>query len=1143
MAAVTHPPSSHSASSLSPIISEMTVPITDILGGAKLEPLSPQQNLPPRQKPFPSLSLRPNPSLRALSNSRPSISPAYPSPSQSPPQHLLELIRPFCEPIEYLLPGGRLSPTLGPIVGQKRKVVSDLQSNLGGAFAKRRRAPDEYPTKLPKPVPLSRSQSPETASYKPSQTHRVSGAPVSPQRVTTPEGSTLNRIQPDFRNNTQHLARPDRVLDAPRPPSLSSSQSPKPIAAKSHPIRTSGAPVSPQRNPTTERPTFNRRQLDARNHNKYVRRPERPADAPRTSSLTGFRSPETAPVMPKPTSRMSGAPVSPRRDPSPARSFDNSKKRDAKQNARNVSSTERLAEGKRRRSEETDLQSSARGKRQRGSTRVDTGDMNEGVKAGTEDTMMVPEKNTEGRKDDCKERGQDKGAIRERRVRDDTVEDRENEKRKLDDRKSERNLPVLRSIPEAKSEKQGTRRFADKVSPVKGRENSDGMYKRSDRREHSVKRDDAKDKVRKRDVEMRGVDDKKSERKVPMLRSAPDTKSDKKDNRKSLDEKSPVKRREELGSISKHKDQKELPTRRDAPKLVSKPAPRSRKPEDGPANLKERSDVDSRPPKLLSKPLKLESKPLNRQTDTVKRESKPRKPDSKSVRDRSPPPGLRSSGDDGRPEFNRRKQDQQDRERDRELDKELDGDRERGYGRDRDRDRGLFRGSDRDRGKDRDRDRNRDSVHGRDGDRDVERERERDSDRERRRRGESRGEREDNRIRDKSRENDRERDRERERDRDHDRLRDRQRDTGRHYERERGRGRERDGDVEGDRGRWRDRDRRDRVWEQMRDGRNRGREAGGERSRAESDRGRDRERARERASRQSRSETDVKSGRTTREKDRKREKNMGDSRVERDGDRVSRKERDGEKGQGPSSRPSSGQGSVGSRNNPGVDDKQEGSGSKSLAVGNPGQRKMDLNSVRALLKELEKRCTEATKRCAQKLEKKEYDLYEEAVKKAFQLHFQWGLEMESELRLLEKLLPLTDRLVKKREIITHYKNLTRHFIPQHCDQLEGLKRKNGISYLMRGRNKVYLRMFGLQRMWERDQRVSDGEARKAAQEVIATRKGAGIVGSSSEQMPMDKLVRLKSMADDYGNLVSLLEGVLVDDGEGMEEAGNECKLQ
>lgn len=816
---------------------------------------------------------------------------------------------------------------------------------------------------------------------------------------------------------------------------------------------------------------------------------------------------------------MSGAPVSPRRDPTPDSSVDNPKQLETRRNARNVSSTERLSEGKKRRSDEKDVQSISRNKRQRGSSKGDREDMDDGVKVGTGDAAKVPKKNSEGCRDDYKERGQDKGTVRERRVRDDKVEEGDNEKRTLDSRTGERNLPILRSLPDANGEKMGNRQVVDKRSPVKGRENSDAITKRSDRREHSMKREEASEKMKKRDVEKRNFDDKKSERKLPMLRSAPDTKGDKRINRKSLDERNPVKGREGSGLMSKQRDQKEPPTKRDAPKLVSKPAPRSRKPEDAPANLRERPEFDSKPPKLQSKPLKPESKLAKRQTDTVKRESKPRKPDLKSGRDRSSPSGLRSSSDDGRPDPNRRKQDQRDRERSREL----EGDLERSHGRDRDkdRDRGRPRGSDRDKGKDRDWDKIHDSVRGRDGDRDLERER--------RRRGESRGGRESSRLRDKPRDDDRDRDR----------PRDRQRDAGRVYEGERERGRERDGDLEGDRGRWRDRDRRDRDWEQSRNGRDRDRETERDRLRADNDRGRDRERA----SRQSRSETDVKSGRTTREKDRKREKDTGDSHMEGDGDRVSGKDRDAGKAQGPSSRPSSGQGSMGSRNNPRVDGKQEGSGSKGLGAGNQGRKKMDLTSARALRKDLEKRCREATKRCAQKLENKEYELYEEVVKEAFRLSFEWGLAMESELRLLEHLLPLADRLVKKRKIITHYRDLTRHFAAQHLKELEALKRKNGMSYLMRGRNKAYLRMFGLQRMWERDQRVNDGEARRAAGEVIAARRGAGTEGRSAEEMPTDKLMRLKDMADDYGNLVSLLEGVVVDDGEGVEEAGVECKLQ
>lgn len=525
----------------------------------------------------------------------------------------------------------------------------------------------------------------------------------------------------------------------------------------------------------------------------------------------------------------------------------------------------------------------------------------------------------------------------------------------------------------------------------------------------------------------------------------------------------------------------------------------------------------------------LSSTPSKKQTDEKEAPKRfPIKLKSKPIPESKPPSKARSETVRPEPEHSQRDRDQdreEERLRNRNRDQDLDRKREKDVNRKPYRNRDSERSQDRDRDGDGDRDRGRKRRRRSDSqsERGVDHERIRDKDRDRGRRDHDR-----DRVqeREADRDRERERDRDRYRERDHgrgrggDRGRDGYRDPERSYDRER------DGDREQDRD-WHDRDR-----ERSRNIREQDRERERGRTKTGSDRGRDEQGS----SRRSRSETDGESGRGAHRKERGKCRDGDDE----DGTDIER----GRKTVTPSSVPSSGQGSCGSRGsqregeNGGVQGSSEVASETRLQGG-----KVDLASVRTKLKDFENVWEEINTKCDEHLEKKEHGAYEEAVRRAFRLYFDWGMAKETELRMLERLMPLAERLAKKRDIINHYRYLTRTFANKHLKDLEILKRKKTVAYITRGVNKAYLRVFGLHRMWQRGQRTYEGEARKIISE-IANARSEGRPGKEDlEEVATKNVLALRGMADDYCNIVQLFESVVSDDGEGPEEAGNECKMQ
>lgn len=207
--------------------------------------------------------------------------------------------------------------------------------------------------------------------------------------------------------------------------------------------------------------------------------------------------------------------------------------------------------------------------------------------------------------------------------------------------------------------------------------------------------------------------------------------------------------------------------------------------------------------------------------------------------------------------------------------------------------------------------------------------------------------------------------------------------------------------------------------------------------------------------------------------------------------------------------------------------------------------KSDLGAIKANQRELHTAFLSSKAKCGELFGKKEYDAYEEEARNAFRLGYDFALARETELRLNEqefRKMSRKDRSHKKAEIINHYRYLTRNFAQPRIKELKAINRLKTVAFFTRAVQKVYLRIFGLQRLWERDQ-VEWTKNTQDALDHALKRSAPGMSGSEKTELSTDVLQRVHKITSDYLNMLSIMDCAVTDLGEGYEEAGSECHIQ
>lgn len=201
---------------------------------------------------------------------------------------------------------------------------------------------------------------------------------------------------------------------------------------------------------------------------------------------------------------------------------------------------------------------------------------------------------------------------------------------------------------------------------------------------------------------------------------------------------------------------------------------------------------------------------------------------------------------------------------------------------------------------------------------------------------------------------------------------------------------------------------------------------------------------------------------------------------------------------------------------------------------------VNLEAVRVKQREMERAFTKEKEQCDDLFGKKEYDKYEESAREALRLNFEWALAVESELRIGEQELRKMsgpEHSAKRRPVMTIYRNMAGSFVNEQVGRLESINRKGAAAFFRRATQKAYLRMALLQRTWAKDIKSSNDGLRRS---VIDALSHAG--SSSSVSLERGKLAQVKSMMDDFNNLIQIAEQVVSDIGDGHEEAGGECTI-
>ena len=193
---------------------------------------------------------------------------------------------------------------------------------------------------------------------------------------------------------------------------------------------------------------------------------------------------------------------------------------------------------------------------------------------------------------------------------------------------------------------------------------------------------------------------------------------------------------------------------------------------------------------------------------------------------------------------------------------------------------------------------------------------------------------------------------------------------------------------------------------------------------------------------------------------------------------------------------------------------------------------------------LEQRFRKEKERCIELFKNKKYDAYEESAKMALQLCFRWSLSHETSLRLQDqeiKQMPIDKRSKVKKSAVEFYRYMSLKFIKERIEELESINRHQTVKYFQRARSKSYLRMFALQRVWEKEQRSSDDSTLSYAAKILQERENERNADSKIE-VSTAKFNQLNRMAKDYTNIVSIMHDV-VNEKQGYEDAGLECSVQ
>ena len=198
-----------------------------------------------------------------------------------------------------------------------------------------------------------------------------------------------------------------------------------------------------------------------------------------------------------------------------------------------------------------------------------------------------------------------------------------------------------------------------------------------------------------------------------------------------------------------------------------------------------------------------------------------------------------------------------------------------------------------------------------------------------------------------------------------------------------------------------------------------------------------------------------------------------------------------------------------------------------------------LEEIQAKIRSLETDFRATVARAFELKQKKKYESYVAETRAAVRISFQLGLAKESELRFNWNGLSASVQTSRKREVIQHYRRHSLPYVQSRLEELAEIGQKEKASWYRRAIHKVYLRIYVLHRLGTTSLKKRQKDmGNKLLGHLNAMEKN----NEKTANITIHDLKYLKETVQEYGNLLTLIDAAILDNTEGVEEAGSEMYI-
>eukprot|EP00737_Agarophyton_chilense_P001044 gb/GEZJ01001159.1/.p1 GENE.gb/GEZJ01001159.1/~~gb/GEZJ01001159.1/.p1 ORF type:complete len:640 (-),score=80.60 gb/GEZJ01001159.1/:1390-3309(-) len=176
------------------------------------------------------------------------------------------------------------------------------------------------------------------------------------------------------------------------------------------------------------------------------------------------------------------------------------------------------------------------------------------------------------------------------------------------------------------------------------------------------------------------------------------------------------------------------------------------------------------------------------------------------------------------------------------------------------------------------------------------------------------------------------------------------------------------------------------------------------------------------------------------------------------------------------------------------------------------------------------------KLCNSFYSKKAHNDFEEVARKAFGVLFKFCLKKETEMRVRKRTNGGWQEA--RNQALANYKYLARQFGSQRILELEKIGRTRTARFLSHQVRKIYVRIFILQRCWNREQRMGENEMKS----LMNSLHREGSSADMNKALSQRETGYIANLLDDHANIVGLLDSLMSDWNDGDDQAGFEITM-